>query len=308
MKFLKKYRYPIIFISPAFVLLFVFAIFAMFVALGISFTDMNLKGLADFSNVSFVGLKNYFQVFNDPDFSMSLGNTLYYVFYGVPFVIMFSLGLALLLHISTSKLSNVFRAVYYAPAITNMVAIAVVWTFLYNGQYGLFNQILNFFGIPGLEWLTQVPETSSNFLYSILPFSLPKNALIIMAVWKSLGLNMIIFLAALKGIPVDLYEAASIDGATSWQKFKSITIPSLGYATFFVTITTLLGWFQFFEEPFIMTQGGPLGATKSIALFIYEKGFSMSNFGYAGAASMILFLILMVVTLVQTYVRKKTEH
>lgn len=286
-----KYKYPYLFIAPAVLLLTVFAILPIIIALVISFTDMDLVGLADYSNISGVGFSNYINLFKDPVFLKSMTNTLIYVVVGVPLVVLGSMGVALLLNYGTSWVFKAFRVVYYMPSITNIVAIAVVWGYLYNGTYGLFNYALSWVGIPAQQWL-QDPV-------------LAKFALILMAFWKSIGLNMIIFLAALQGIPRSYYEAAEIDGATGWKKLRYITVPLLGFATFFVSITTLIGWIQFLEEPMVMTKGGPLNETMSMALFIYNNGFQLSKFGYAASGSFVLFFIIIVVTLIQFAVKKK---
>ncbi|MYL62104.1 ABC transporter permease subunit [Bacillus hwajinpoensis] len=283
------------FIAPAVLILIVFSIVPILIAFFISFTDLNLKGLADWSNISFIGFENYVDLFSDDLFHKSVFNTIFYVLIGVPLVIVFSLGIALLLNYGTSKLFTFFRAVYYMPSITNIIAIAVVWGYLYNTEYGLFNYILSLLSVDSIPWLTEP--------------TIAKLSLIILAVWKGIGINMIIFLAALQGIPKSYYEAAQIDGANRIQVLFNITIPLLRYATFFVTVTTLIGWMQFFEEPFVMTDGGPLDGTISMALFIYKNGFQFSEFGYAAAGSFVLFIFIIIVTLVQFKLRKSdTEY
>lgn len=290
-----KNRHPYMFIAPAVVLLSLFSLFPIVIAFFISFTDMNLKGLADWSSISFVGIENYQDLFADDTFIKSIFNTLFYVVFGVPLVIACSLSIALLLNYGTSWVFNTFRAVYYMPSITNIIAVAVIWGYLYNTEYGLFNYILSFFSIDKVAWLED-------------PL-MAKISLILLAVWKGIGINMIIFLAALQGIPKSYYEAAKIDGANRFQMLFSVTLPLLRYATFFVTVTTLIGWMQFFEEPFVMTDGGPLDGTISVALFIYKEGFRFSEFGYAAAGSFVLFAMIIVVTLIQFKFRKSdTEY
>jgi multiple sugar transport system permease protein len=284
MSFKSKW-YPLFFIGPAVLLLFVFSFIPIVVSLCISFTDMDLSGLADLSSVSFTGLDNFINLFKDDVFLKAIYNTLFYVFFGVPLVILLSLAAAMLLNYGKNLLFSFFRLVYYMPSITNIVAIAVIWGYLYNQQYGLFNYFLSLVDIDAVPWL-QDPLIA-------------KCSLIILAAWKGIGINMIIFLAALQGIPKMYYEAAEIDGASRWQRLIYITLPQLKYATFFVSVTTLIGWLQFFEEPFVMTDGGPLDGTVSIALFIYQQGFELSHFGYAAAGSFILFLIIIIFTLVQ---------
>lgn len=288
---LRKHRHPYIFIAPTIILLVTFSILPILVSLVVSFTNMNLKGLKDFSTIKFVGFDQYIQVFQDEAFLKAMYNTFFYVIIGVPLVVICSLLVALLLNTGSNKLYQISRMLYYAPAVTNIVAVSVVWLFLYNSSYGLFNQMLGFFGVEPIKWL--------------LDPQIAKISLIIMAVWKGIGINMLIFLVALKEIPPSYYEAASIDGASSFARFRFITLPSLRFSTFFVSITTIIGWIQFFEEPFVMTQGGPLQSTKSMALLIYENGFKQSKFGYAAAGSMILFVIIFVVTFIQFKIQKE---
>lgn len=284
---------PYLFIGPALLLLVAFSFLPIIIALVISFTDMNIGGLANWSQISFVGISNFIRLSQDPVFLQSMWNTLLYVVIGVPLAIISSFVIALFLKLVTDRMSSTFRVIYYMPSITNIVAIAVVWGFLYNQQYGLFNYLLSMVDLQAVPWLEH-------------PF-VAKISLIIMAVWKSNGVSMLIFLAALQSIPRIYYEAADIDGANRWQKLWNITLPSMRFATFFVTVTTLIAWLQFFEEPFVMTDGGPLNGTNSIALFIYQEGFQSSEFGYGASASFVLFAIIIVATLVQFKFRKADQ-
>jgi len=281
---------PYLFIAPAIFLLFVFSIIPIFVSLFISFTDMNLVGLADWSKIRFVGIGHFMELFKDKTFIVSIGNTLFFVAIGVPLVVGLSLGVALLLNYGTNAVFSVFRTIYYLPTITNIVAIAVIWGYLFNQHYGLFNYLLSLIGAEPLPWLEK-------------PF-MAKISLLLLAIWQGLGVNMIIFLAALKSVPTMYYEAANIDGANRFQQFCYITLPSIRYAIFFVVVTKLIGWLQFFEEPYVMTGGGPLNGTISMALFIYQEGFQYTKFGYAAAASTVLFVMIMAVTFLQFKLRK----
>ncbi|MFC7063199.1 carbohydrate ABC transporter permease [Halobacillus seohaensis] len=292
---LLKNRHPYMFIAPAVVLLLLFSIIPILIAFVISFTDLNLKGLVDWSSVNFIGIENYKDLLSDNTFIKSIFNTVFYVVIGVPLVIISSLSIALLLNYGTSRIFNTFRAVYYMPSITNIIAVAVIWGYLYNTEYGLFNFLLSLLTVENIPWLEEP--------------TIAKISLIILAVWKGIGINMIIFLAALQGIPKSYYEAAEMDGANRFQVLFNVTLPLLRYATFFVTITTLIGWMQFFEEPFVMTDGGPLDGTVSVALFIYKEGFQFSQFGYAAAASFVLFAMIIIVTAIQFKLRKSdTEY
>lgn len=283
-------RAPYLLIAPTVLLLLLFSITPLFVAFVMSFTNMDLAGIANFANVDWIGMTNYLEIFKDEIFLQALSNTVVYVVIGVPLVIAFSLSIAIAINFGRGKVFEWFRVVFYMPSITNVVAVAVVWGFLFNPQYGLFNFILNTIGLPDVPWLQD-------------PF-VAKLSLILLALWRAVGINMIIFLAALQGIPRTYYEAAALDGANTFQQMFKITIPLLRYAIFFVTVTTLIGWIQFFEEPFIMTEGGPLNSTTSLALFIYQNGFQLSNFGYAAAGSVVLFVLIITVTLIQFRVQK----
>ncbi|MBB6672113.1 carbohydrate ABC transporter permease [Cohnella nanjingensis] len=282
---------PYFFIAPTLILLTIFSLIPIAVALVISFTDMDLTGLADYSAIKFIGLRNYIDVVSDPIFGKAILNTLFYVIIGVPLVIAVSLAVALLINLGKSRLYKVFRVVYYMPSVTNVVAVAVVWGYLYNPSIGLFNYLLGKLHIAGVPWLTDPV--------------MAKISLIILALWRGIGLNMIIFIAALQGIPKSYYEAAQLDGANLWQQMTRITLPMLRYAIFFVSITTMIGWLQFFEEPFIMTNGGPLDSTTSVSLFIYRNGFQLSHFGYAAAGSFVLFAAIIAVTLIQFRMQNK---
>lgn len=291
---MKKHKAPYFFIAPAVTLLVIFSIIPIMLALFISFTDMSLAGLADYSRIHFVGLENYINIFTDKLFGQAVLNTGYYVVIGVPLVIGISLALAIMINVGENRFFHFLRLVFYSPSITNTVAIAVVWMYLYNPTIGLLNHLLAYIHVGPILWLTD-PSTS-------------KISLIIIAVWRATGLNMLIFLAALRGIPVAYYEAAEIDGATKWQQVFKITIPLLKFSIFFVTVTTLIGWFQFFEEPFIMTKGGPLDSTVSVALFIYQNGFQYSKFGYAAACSFILFIGIILVTMIQLRIQNRQKQ
>lgn len=291
MKGFMNKRAPYFFIAPTLILLSLFSLLPIAVALIISFTDMDLGGLANFSNIGFIGFDNYKDVVSDPVFLKSITNTLFYVIIGVPLVLLFSLTIALLINLGTSRIFKVFRVVYYLPSVTNVVAVAVVWSYLYNPTLGLFNYVLDQIGLPGVPWLTDP--------------TMAKVSLILLALWRAIGLNMIIFIAALQGIPKSYYEAAQLDGATTWQQVRLITIPMLRFAIFFVSITTMIGWLQFFEEPFVMTNGGPLDGTVSVALFIYNNGFKLSNFGYAAAGSFVMFAAIIAITLIQLKMQNK---
>lgn len=290
-KGIRKSKAPIIFIAPALILILLFSIIPIITTFLTSFTDLDLVGLANRSEISFVGLENFKELLTDERFWQAFRNTLYYIILGVPMVVFFSLTIAMGINYLGEKSQTVFRGLYYAPAVTNIVAVSVVWMFIYNYDYGILNYILSFFGVEPIGWL--IDPAYSKF------------SLVILSVWKAIGLNMLIMLAALKSIPTSLYEAAAIDGLSRMKVFFKITLPQMSFAIFFVTVTTLIGWFQYFEEPFVITDGGPVDSTMSLALYIYETGFSQNEFGYAAAVSMVLFLMIIAVTSVQLYINKR---
>lgn len=290
MKKFSSAKTPYLFIFPSVLLLLFFSIIPIFVSFFISFTDMSLIGLADWSKINFVALDNYKDIMTDPIFLKSIKNTMVYVILGVPTVIVLAMTLALMINFGNNKIFAGFRMIFYTPAITNVVAVAVVFSYLYNPSFGFLNYILSLINISAVPWLTDP--------------TVAKISLIILGVWRAVGANMLIFLAAIQGIPKELYEAASLDGAGKMTQIRHITIPSLRFSTFFVTVTTLIGWLQFFEEPFVMTNGGPLDSTTSVALFIYRNGFQFSKFGYAAAGSFVLFAAIISITLIQFKVQK----
>jgi multiple sugar transport system permease protein len=281
---------PYLFISPAMLLLLAFGVFPILVAAVVSLTDMNISGLGDWSNVKFIGIGNYAKLFADPSFWQALGNTAFFALIGVPSVVLVSLGVALLLNRSGNRFFRALRAFYFVPAITAIVAISLIWGYLYNTQFGLLNWLLSLIHIPQVQWLSD----------SILA----KFSVALVAIWRGTGLNIIIFLAALQGVPKEYLEAAALDGAGGWRTTRSIVIPLLRFAIFFVTVTTVISWLQFFDEAYVLTNGGPLGATTSISIFLYQQGFQQSQFGYASAGSLILFVIIAIVTIAQLRARR----
>lgn len=284
---------PYLFVSPAMLLLIAFGVFPIFVALGVSVTNMNISAFANIRNVKFVGVDNYVKLFDDVDFWQALGNTGLFAALGVPAIVLLSLAVALLLNRSDSWFFRTLRSFYFIPAITAIVAISLIWGYLYNTQFGFLNYVLSLVGIEQVQWLSDPV--------------LAKFSVALVAVWRGTGLNIIIFLAALQGVPKEYLEAASIDGAGELRKTFSIVIPLLRFAIFFVTVTTIIAWGQFFDEPFVLTRGGPLGATTSVSIFLYQQGFQLNRFGYASAGSIVLFAIIAVITLVQLRARKADD-
>jgi multiple sugar transport system permease protein len=280
------------FVAPALLVIAVFFFFPILAALLISLTDFDIYALADLSNLRFVGLGNYLRLLETPQFWQALGNTLYFVVAGVPLSIGASLGAALLLHSRLARFKPFFRTALFAPVVTTLVAVAVIWRYMFNTRYGLLNYALGGIGIDPIDWLGD-PH-----------WAMP--AIIIFAVWKNFGYNMIIFLAGLQSIPEELYEAARIDGASIWRQFRSVTLPMLAPVVMLVGILTIAGYFQLFAEPYVMTQGGPLQSTVSVLYFMYEEGFKWWNLGSASAVAFVLFLLIFAVTALQLRGRKWT--
>ena len=178
-----------------------------------------------------------------------------------------------------------FRTLTFIPVITSMVAVSLIWSMLYEDNGGLLNTLLGYVGLPPVHWLT---DTNMAMI-----------SIAIMSIWKGLGYNMTIFLAGLQGVPHDLYEAATIDGANSVQKFFKITVPMIGPTTYFVTLMSLIGSLQVFDQVYIMTNGGPVNATKTVAMYLYQYGFQFYKMGYACAAAYVLFILVFIVSLIQ---------
>lgn len=279
------------FLAPALIPIFVFFFVPALAAFLLSFTDFDIYSLGNFEYARFVGLKNYRQLLDDPLFWKSMANTFYYVLIGGPLSIAASLGTALLLNSKLVRFRSFFQTVYFAPVVTTLVAVAVVWRFLYHPRFGLLNYALSFFGIAPIDWLGDPV------------WAMP--AIILMSIWKNFGYNMIIFVAGLQNIPTQLYEAARMDGANTWQQFKSITLPMLAPTTVFVSIIAMIGNFQLFTEPYVMTQGGPVNSTLSIVLLMYQQGFRWWNLGYSAAIAFVLFGVILLGSLIQARLQKR---
>ena len=263
------------FAAPALAIIACFFLLPVAAALALSFTDFDLYALADLDNLRFVGLDNYLLLLKTPLFWQALGNTLYFVVVGVPLSIGLSLCAALLLNSPLARAQAFFRTALFAPVVTTLVAVAVVWRYLFHTRYGLINEALAGLAIDPIDWLGD-PH-----------WSMP--TIILLAVWKNLGYNMVILLAALQAIPRELYESARIDGATRLQQSLHVTLPTLGPTLSMVSILTMAGYFQLFAEPYVMTEGGPLKSTLSVLYFMYEQGFKWWNLGVASAVAFLLF-------------------
>ena len=279
------------FVGPALVVIGVFFFLPVLAALALSITDFDIYALADLRNLRLVGLRNYIELLQTPLFWRALGNTLYFVVVGVPLSMAISLAAALLLHSRVARFKAFFRTALFAPVVTTLVAAAVVWRYLFNTRYGWLNYALGGFGIPPIDWLGDP--------YWAMP------AIIVFAVWKNFGYNMIILLAGLQGIPEELYEAARIDGASIWRQFRYVTLPMLTPIFVMVNILTIAGYFQLFAEPYVMTQGGPLHSTVSLVMLMYEQGFRWWRMGRAAAIAFLLFMLMLAATRIQLRLQRE---
>ena len=263
-----------------------FFIFLVYYPIGwsfwLSFTRYNI-----FANeTTFLGLENFVRLTRDTVFIDSFGHTAFYAFFYVLFAVSISLVLAVLLEkVSSDRMKSVYKFIYFIPVVSPLVVVSVLWLWLYEPQIGLLNYILSWFGISKKAWLLN-PD-----------LALP--SIIAMSVWKALGYNMIIFVAGLKGIPSQYYEAATVDGATGVQQFWRITLPLLRPITTFVTVMSVIGSFQVFTQVWVMTQGGPVQSTTTVVYNIYENGFRYFQMGYASAMAVVLFVIILAFTFVQ---------
>jgi len=274
-----------LFLAPALALIGVFFFLPVAAALLLSLTDFDIYAVASSENTRFVGLHNYVQLLKTPLFWSSLRNTFYFALVGGPLTIAVSLGAALLLNAKLVRWRSFFRTIYFTPFVTTLVAVAIVWRYLYHARYGLLNYALGALGVAPIDWLGD-PH-----------WAMP--AIILMAVWKNFGYNMLIFIAGLQSIPDELYDAANVDGAGPVRQFVNITLPMLGPTLLFVGVITMIGYFQLFAEPYVMTQGGPLRSTTSVVLYMYEEGFRWWRMGYAAAIAFVLFVVILLATLVQ---------
>ncbi|TKR33122.1 sugar ABC transporter permease [Luteimonas gilva] len=282
-----------VFAAPALIVIGVFFGLPVLAALGLSLTDFDLYALADPANLRFVGFGNYTELLRTPMFWKSLGNTTYFVAVGVPLSIGVSLGAAILLHAPASRFKALFRTALFAPVVTTLVAVAVIWRYLFHTSYGLVNYVLGHLGIGPIDWLGDPA------------WAMP--TIMLLAVWKNFGYNMVIFLAGLQSIPQDLYEAARIDGASKWRQFLHITLPMLGPVLLVVGVITVSGYFQLFAEPYVMTRGDPLQSTVSVLYYMFEEGFRWWNLGRASAVAFLLFVIILAVTTVLLRLGRRKE-
>jgi multiple sugar transport system permease protein len=279
----------LLFLSPTLVIFGVFVLFPVIFSFYLSFQQWNMFS----SGATFVGLANYAQIIRNPEFWMVLKNTFVYTLGTVPLNMLLSLIVAFFLN---KKLAGkkFLRTAFFAPVIMSSVAAAVIWRWVYEPNFGLLNTVLGWFSIPAVNWLND--PTAAMF------------ALIVMGVWKTFGVNMVLFSAGLQGIPEHYYEAAELDGAGRWSRFWYITIPLLSPTTFFVMVMSVIGSFQVFDTVYVLTSGGPLGTTKVLVFYLYEHAFKFFEMGYASAVAYLMFAIVFALTLLQTKYLKRSIH
>jgi multiple sugar transport system permease protein/raffinose/stachyose/melibiose transport system permease protein len=264
-------------IAPSYLIYLLFVLVPVLWTIVMSFTDYNLR------EWHFTGISNYIQMFQDKVFLRSIWNTVRYSLMTIPVVMVLALCLAMLLN-QRLKAKGFFRTLFYLPNIFSMVAVSMAWLYLYDTNSGILNRMLNGLGLESVGWV-------SNTAMSMISVA-------IMSIWNQVGYNMILFLSGLQGIPEHLYEAASIDGATRWQKFRHITLPQLAPTTFFVFVMACIHSFQVFGQVLIVTNGGPVNSTTTIAHQIYKNGFEYFHMGYASAQAVVLLLIILAITIV----------
>lgn len=269
---------------PFVVLFTVFTAGPVLGSLGMSFTDLRQRDLRTPFAVEATGLSNYTKALSDENFRRAAFNTAYFVVVGVPLTIVLALGAAVLLDRGVKRFVGLFKVAYYLPVVTSIVAIAVIWRLVLHPDAGMVNSVLGWVGIDGPAWLQSKT------------WAMP--SLIVIAAWRNFGSAMIIFLAGLQGIPEVVDEAGQVDGAGPWQRFRHITLPLLKPTMLFVSVTTGIGYLQVFEEPLVMTQGGPLNSTLSVSMYTYQQ-FGFGNYSLASAMSYLLFVVIAVLTFLQ---------
>ncbi len=279
------------FVTPALALIGLFFAIPVVAVFALSFTDFDIYSIGDPANTRFIGLENYRALFESPLFWTALKNTIYYVAVGAPLSVVISLAAAVLVNDRLTRWKPFFRSAFFAPWVTTLVAVALVWRYVYHPQYGPLNALLDVFGIGPIDWLGS-PH-----------WAMP--AIILVSVWKNFGYNMLVFLAGLQTIPEELYEAAQLDGASAWHRFRHVTLPMLGPTFVFVGVVTMIAAFQIFSEPYVMTQGGPLKSTLTLVLYMYEQGFRWWRLGFASAVAVVLFLLTLAGTLLQLRFRRE---
>lgn len=284
----RSWFWPAVFLAPATIGFVLFTVYPLFQSLWLSFNDWDLL-----SPMEWVGIDNYVRMFHDPTAKKVFINTVIFTLVTVPALIVIPFFLAMALN---QKIKGIrfFRAAFFLPVISSMVAMSMVWQWMYNADFGLINYFLSLIGIDGPAWLT-----SSTW-------ALP--AVMITSIWKNLGFNMMLFLAGLQGVPEYYYEAASLDGASWFQRMRYITIPQLSATTLFVTVMTVINSFQVFDQVVVMTGGGPARSSSVLVQYIYETGFKFYDMGYASSLGWALTIFVFFLTLIQFRINRDNEE
>ncbi|MFD9190252.1 carbohydrate ABC transporter permease [Streptomyces phaeochromogenes] len=272
-----------LFLAPFTVVFLVYTAIPTVAALGFSLTDLRGADLRHPFAVDFTGLDNYLRLFQDQSFLRDILNTAVFVAVGVPLTMGIGLALALALNSGIRRLRGVFRTVFFAPVVTNVVAVALIWQYAFNAG-GTVNKTLGAVGFAGPNWLDDP--------------NLTMPVVILLGVWRNFGIAMVLFLAGLQAIPQNVYEAASLDGAGRWRQLRHITLPLLRPTTLMVSVLLTVFYLQVFDEPYLLTNGGPLGSTESVALYTYHQ-FGVGEFGMSSAASFVTLVLVMLVSAVQ---------
>lgn len=273
----------LLYLAPALIFIGVFTIYPIFKSIDMSFyTDFNIFT----GEIKARGMENYQELLTDPEFFEALKNTAIYVIGVVPASIIISMFIAVLLN-SVPKFQGFFRSVYFLPFVTSTVAISVVWSWLYHSRYGLINYILGIFGVDAINWLGD-PD---NAMLSV----------IIMAIWKGLGFNILLLLVGLNNISDNYYKAAKVDGAGVWARFTNITIPLLRPTLFLLSVVGTINSFKVFDEVFALFNGrpGPAGSATTVVYYLFRKFYEQFNYGVAAASGIVLFLIVLGITIIQ---------
>jgi multiple sugar transport system permease protein len=281
-------RWAFVFLAPTLLGLAVLSAGPILATLAISLTKWDLL-----TAPNLVGLDNYVALLSDDRFLKALRNTFFYTIVSVPVGLVIALGIAIALNTRVRGISFI-RTAYFLPVVTSTIAIALVWQWIYSPDQGLLNEALGIFGIPSQKWLSNP--------------TLAMPSIIAMSIWQGLGVNVIIFLAGLQAVPSDLLDAASVDGAGSWARFRNVTLPLLTPSIFFTGVLSLIGSFQVFDQIFVLAKPRPTEATITVVYFIYENGFKFFKMGYASAASWILFLIVAVFTAIYFWSQNRWVH
>ena len=284
-------RAALLLLAPAAVILVVFFFVPVLAGFALSLTDFDLYSLGDLHHTRVVALHNYRELLGSGIFWTAFVNTLYFALVGGPLTVIVSLAAALLVNARLTRFKALFRTVYFAPVVTTLVAVAIVFKYIYHPRFGMLNRALGALHLPTPDWLGN-PR-------------LAMFAIILLAVWKGFGYTMIIFITGLQNIPEELYEAARIDGAGKLQQFRHVTVPMLGPTFLFVGVVVAIGQMQIFAEPYVMTQGGPLNKTVTVVMLMYQQGFKFWRMGYAASVAFILFLLIGAATVLQMRMQER---